>query len=77
MFLFSFEKFLNNNLNMFSKISVIFRVYCADHTYCTLRLPLKTTADVIRQNAADKLGLRHDMILVELKSTGLFCFLYS
>ncbi|XP_054286535.1 rap guanine nucleotide exchange factor 4 isoform X2 [Macrosteles quadrilineatus] len=52
---------------------VIFRVYCADHTFCTLRFPINTSADVIKTSAADKLGLRHpreDLVLVELKSSG-------
>jgi hypothetical protein len=53
--------------------AVIFRVYCADHTYCTLRFPLSTTAEVIKVSAADKLGLKHDdLILVEVKSSGKF-----
>ncbi|XP_037803059.1 rap guanine nucleotide exchange factor 4-like [Penaeus monodon] len=51
--------------------SVIFRVYCADHTYCTLRFPLQTTSDAIKRSAADKLGLRLEhLLLVELKSNG-------
>ncbi|KAK4289884.1 hypothetical protein Pmani_037176, partial [Petrolisthes manimaculis] len=51
--------------------SVIFRVYCADHTYCTLRFSLQTTSDIIKRSAADKLGLRQEnMLLVELKSSG-------
>ena len=51
---------------------VIFRVYCADHTYCTLRFPLKTSAEQVKHVAADKLGLKHDdLVLVELKSSGM------
>nr|XP_053629389.1 rap guanine nucleotide exchange factor 4-like isoform X3 [Cherax quadricarinatus] len=50
---------------------IIFRVYCADHTYCTLRFSLQTTSDVIKRSAADKLGVRQEnLLLVELKSTG-------
>ncbi|XP_021949449.1 rap guanine nucleotide exchange factor 4 isoform X3 [Folsomia candida] len=50
---------------------IIFRVYCADHTYCTLRFPLNTPADTLKHVAADKLGLKHDdLVLVELKSSG-------
>ncbi|XP_066979816.1 rap guanine nucleotide exchange factor 4 isoform X3 [Macrobrachium rosenbergii] len=50
---------------------VIFRVYCADHTYCTLRFSLQTTCDIIKRSAADKLGLRQEnLLLVELKSSG-------
>ncbi|KAI8127134.1 Rap guanine nucleotide exchange factor 3 [Lucilia cuprina] len=53
--------------------SVIFRVYCADHTYCTLRFPLHTTAEIIKACAADKLQLNRgpeDLCLVEVKSNG-------
>lgn len=52
---------------------VIFRVYCADHTYCTLRFPMHTTAELIKACAADKLQLNRgpdDLCLVEVKSNG-------
>ncbi|GLV32312.1 Exchange protein directly activated by cAMP [Carabus blaptoides fortunei] len=51
---------------------IIFRVYCADHTYCTLRLPFSTRAETIKLCAADKLKLRpnDELMLVEVKSTG-------
>ncbi|XP_037046134.1 rap guanine nucleotide exchange factor 4 isoform X2 [Bradysia coprophila] len=52
---------------------IIFRVYCADHTYCTLRFPMCTTAEVIKTCAADKLQLNRateDLLLVEIKSNG-------
>ncbi|XP_047112934.1 rap guanine nucleotide exchange factor 4 [Schistocerca piceifrons] len=50
---------------------IIFRVYCADHTYCTLRFPVCTTAETIKLCAADKLKIRHDdLVLVEVKSSG-------
>ncbi|XP_059478208.1 rap guanine nucleotide exchange factor 4 isoform X2 [Neocloeon triangulifer] len=59
------------DLRMKPHDDIIFRVYCADHTYCTLRFPLSTTADIIKVSAADKLGLKHDdLILVEVKSSG-------
>ena len=54
---------------------VIFRVYCADHTYCTLRQPVNATAETIKLNAADKLGLRHEeLVLAEIKSSGTSSF---
>jgi hypothetical protein len=60
---------LNSQITYFP--AFIFRVYCADHTYCTLRFPLSTTAEVIKVSAADKLGLKHDdLVLVEVKSSG-------
>lgn len=51
---------------------IIFRVYCADHTYCTLRLPVETAAETIKVVAADKLKMRDndDLLLVEVKSNG-------
>ncbi|XP_060529118.1 rap guanine nucleotide exchange factor 4 isoform X2 [Cylas formicarius] len=50
---------------------IIFRVYCADHTYCTLRLPVDTPAETIKVVAADKLKMREDeLLLVEVKSNG-------
>lgn len=57
----------------FNIFTVIFRVYCADHTYCTLRFPMCTTAEVIKTCAADKLQLNRateDLLLVEIKSNG-------
>lgn len=53
-------------------LKVIFRVYCADHTYCTLRLPVDSTAETIKLCAADKLKLRpnDELLLVEVKSNG-------
>ncbi|KAL0268122.1 UNVERIFIED_CONTAM: hypothetical protein PYX00_010190 [Menopon gallinae] len=51
---------------------IIFRVYCADHTYCTLRMPLNSTAETIKLAAADRLKLRNcdDLALAEVKSSG-------
>lgn len=52
---------------------VIFRVYCADHTYCTLRFPINATAEMIKASAADKLQLNRavdDLVLAEVKSNG-------
>lgn len=52
---------------------VIFRVYCADHTYCTLRFPVCATAEIIKACASEKLQLNRcsdDLSLVEVKSNG-------
>lgn len=70
----------NLTITLFTCLTVIFRVYCADHTYCTLRQPVNATAETIKLNAADKLGLRHEeLVLAEIKSNGtlqfrFFCF---
>lgn len=51
---------------------IIYRVYCADHTYCTLRTQVATNAEQIKYAAADKLKIRQteDLALVEVKSNG-------
>lgn len=53
---------------------VIFKVYCADHTYTTMKTRVDTPALKIIRVAADKLGLRcdqpDDLKLCEVKSTG-------
>lgn len=53
---------------------VIFKVYCADHTYTTMKMRVDTPASRIIRVAADKLGLRSDqpddLKLCEVKSTG-------
>lgn len=48
-------------------------MYCADHTYCTLRFPIAATAEMIKACASDKLVLNRapdDLFLVEVKSNG-------
>ena len=53
---------------------VIFKVYCADHTYTTMKMRIDTSASKIIRVSADKLGLRsdqpNDLKLCEVKSTG-------
>lgn len=50
--------------------SDIFKVYCADHTYTTIRLPINSTVKDIVLSARDKLCLGHDPVLCEVKSNG-------
>ena len=45
-------------------------MYCADHTYTTLKLQMDSTVDQIIQYAADKIGDDRDLVLCEVKSTG-------
>ena len=56
---------------------VIFKVYCADHTYTTMKMRIDTSASKIIRISADKLGLRsdqpNDLKLCEVKSTGGRC----
>ncbi|GAB6032706.1 Rap guanine nucleotide exchange factor 4, variant 2 [Chamberlinius hualienensis] len=47
----------------------VFKVYCADHTYCTLKMQMTVTADEVKRNAADKMGIPQEgILLVEVKS---------
>ena len=48
----------------------IFKVYCADHTYSTLRESMDCSVQQIVEQARDKLCLGDDLILCEVKSTG-------
>lgn len=68
---------LQNNYDKVAKLSafkefdeIICRVYCADHTYTTLKLTMNTKADSIKNQAVEKLNLENtnDYMLVELKS---------
>ena len=63
----------NSSKNAFVFL-VIFKVYCADHTYTTMKMRVDTPALRIIRIAADKLGLRtdqpDDLKLCEVKSTG-------
>ncbi len=49
----------------------IYKVYCADHTYTTLKLMMDTPVEQIVRHAADKLSIRSDdLVLCEVKSSG-------
>lgn len=56
--------------NVILIFAVIFRVYCADHTYITLKTAVKATANSIKKLAAEKIALKDEVILVEVKSNG-------
>ncbi|XP_033639246.1 rap guanine nucleotide exchange factor 4-like isoform X4 [Asterias rubens] len=47
----------------------IFKVYCADHTYTTLRVPMSTAAGAIVRAVSEKMCLGEDLVLCEIKST--------
>ncbi|CAG2191617.1 EPAC2 [Mytilus edulis] len=48
----------------------IFKVYCADHTYSTLRDTMDCSVLQIVEQARDKLCLGEDLVLCEVKSSG-------
>lgn len=68
---------MNNSELFIQKLTFLFtvisRIYCADHTYTTLKMPADSTAGAMKVAAAEKLGLNKDagdLIIVEVKSTG-------
>lgn len=48
----------------------IFRIYCADHTYVTLKLRMDAAVDEVVSHAAAKMCLGEDLVLCEVKSNG-------
>uniref|UniRef100_A0A3B3RRE0 Rap guanine nucleotide exchange factor 4 n=1 Tax=Paramormyrops kingsleyae TaxID=1676925 RepID=A0A3B3RRE0_9TELE len=53
-----------------SNDEMLLKIYCLDHTYTTIRVPLTATARELAAAAADKLGLTEDLLLVGLGSAG-------
>lgn len=50
----------------------IFKVYCADHTYTTLKLTMDSACSKIITLAAEKLGINNNsgLVLCEVRSSG-------
>uniref|UniRef100_A0A3B5Q8J8 Rap guanine nucleotide exchange factor 4 n=1 Tax=Xiphophorus maculatus TaxID=8083 RepID=A0A3B5Q8J8_XIPMA len=49
---------------------ILFKVYCCDHTYTTIRVPVASSVREVLEAVADKLGSAEDLILVGLSSAG-------
>ena len=49
---------------------VLFKVYCCDHTYTTIRVPVAASVREVIGAVADKLGSAEDLLLVNLSSAG-------
>uniref|UniRef100_A0A665WWB6 Rap guanine nucleotide exchange factor (GEF) 4 n=1 Tax=Echeneis naucrates TaxID=173247 RepID=A0A665WWB6_ECHNA len=49
---------------------ILFKVYCSDHTYTTIRVPIAATVREVIDAVADKLGSTEDLLLVHLTSAG-------
>uniref|UniRef100_A0A8D3DVD6 Rap guanine nucleotide exchange factor 4 n=1 Tax=Scophthalmus maximus TaxID=52904 RepID=A0A8D3DVD6_SCOMX len=49
---------------------ILFKVYCCDHTYTTIRVPVATSVTEVTGAVADKLGSAEDLLLVNLSSAG-------
>ncbi|KAG2459496.1 RPGF4 factor, partial [Polypterus senegalus] len=49
---------------------ILFKVYCIDHTYTTIRVPVAASVKEVINAVADKLGSGEDLILVKMSSSG-------
>ncbi|XP_067108325.1 rap guanine nucleotide exchange factor 4 isoform X8 [Osmerus mordax] len=49
---------------------ILFKVYCSDHTYTTIRVPVAASVREVTSAVADKLGSAEDLLLVSLSSAG-------
>uniref|UniRef100_A0A8C9TET5 Rap guanine nucleotide exchange factor 4 n=1 Tax=Scleropages formosus TaxID=113540 RepID=A0A8C9TET5_SCLFO len=49
---------------------ILLKVYCLDHTYTTIRVPMVAATQDVIAGAADKLGSAEDLLLVALSSAG-------
>ncbi|XP_054642618.1 rap guanine nucleotide exchange factor 4 isoform X2 [Dunckerocampus dactyliophorus] len=49
---------------------ILFRVFCCDHTYVTIRAPVAASVRDVMDAVADKLGSAEDLLLVSLSSAG-------
>ena len=48
----------------------MFKIFCADHTYTTLKMSMDATVEDIIKHSQAKLGLEGDLVICEVKSTG-------
>ncbi|KAI1899531.1 hypothetical protein AGOR_G00062750 [Albula goreensis] len=53
-----------------SNDEILFKVYCVDHTYTTIRVPVAASVKEVINAVADKLGSADDLLLVNLSSAG-------
>ncbi|XP_042173029.1 rap guanine nucleotide exchange factor 4 isoform X3 [Oncorhynchus tshawytscha] len=53
-----------------SNDEILFKVYCSDHTYTTIRVPMAASVSEVISAVADKLGSAEDLLLVNLSSAG-------
>lgn len=49
---------------------VLFKVYCLDHTYTTIRVPVAASVKEVLSAVADKLGSGEGLIIVKMSSGG-------
>ncbi|XP_069009929.1 rap guanine nucleotide exchange factor 4 isoform X2 [Embiotoca jacksoni] len=53
-----------------SNDEILFKVYCCDHTYTTIRVPVAASVREVIAAVAEKLGSAEDLVLVNLSSAG-------
>ncbi|KAM7380534.1 hypothetical protein PAMP_003823 [Pampus punctatissimus] len=53
-----------------SNDEILFKVFCCDHTYTTIRSPVAASVREVISAVADKLGSAEDLLLVNLSSAG-------
>ncbi|XP_068185714.1 rap guanine nucleotide exchange factor 4 isoform X2 [Antennarius striatus] len=53
-----------------SNDEILFKVYCCDHTYTTIRVSVAASVREVISAVADKLGSADDLLLVNLSSAG-------
>uniref|UniRef100_A0A8C1MCS6 Rap guanine nucleotide exchange factor (GEF) 4 n=1 Tax=Cyprinus carpio TaxID=7962 RepID=A0A8C1MCS6_CYPCA len=51
-------------------VEVLFKVYCSDHTYSTIRVPVAASVREVIAAVTDKLGSGDDLLLIHLNSAG-------
>ncbi|KAL7891076.1 hypothetical protein AOLI_G00005520 [Acnodon oligacanthus] len=49
---------------------ILLKVYCSDHTYTTIRVPVLATGREVTAAVADKLGSTEELLLISLSSCG-------
>ncbi|XP_036426352.1 rap guanine nucleotide exchange factor 4-like isoform X1 [Colossoma macropomum] len=49
---------------------ILLKVYCSDHTYTTIRVPVLATGREVTAAVADKLGSTEELLLISLSSSG-------
>uniref|UniRef100_A0A8C5GTV4 Rap guanine nucleotide exchange factor (GEF) 4 n=1 Tax=Gouania willdenowi TaxID=441366 RepID=A0A8C5GTV4_GOUWI len=64
------ERIVRTNLLIVCLSAVLFKVYCCDHTYTTIRVPVAASVREVIGAVGDKLGSVDDLLLVNLSSAG-------
>ncbi|KAF4087014.1 hypothetical protein AMELA_G00090710 [Ameiurus melas] len=49
---------------------ILFKVYCSDHTYTTIRVPVSASVREVVSAVSDKLGSQGDLLVIHLSSAG-------